>query len=60
MLVIPPCPGDPMRLAEEAIEEQKREHRPGPVKTDKKKPKRRGGIGTPPAQNRKVLSGEGN
>jgi hypothetical protein len=60
MLVIPQSPADPIRLAEDAIEELKREHRPRPVKTNKKKPKRRGAIGTPPAHNRKVLSGEEN
>jgi hypothetical protein len=49
-----------MRLAEEAIEELKREHQPRPVKTNKKKPKRGGGIGTPRAHSRKVLSGEEN
>jgi hypothetical protein len=37
MLVIPPCAADPMRLAEESIEELKRGQPPRTVKTDKKK-----------------------
>lgn len=39
MLLIPTCPADPMRLAEEAIEDLKREHPPRPVKTSKRKRK---------------------
>jgi hypothetical protein len=39
MLVIPSCPGDPMRLAEESIEELKREQPPRVVKTSKRKRK---------------------
>lgn len=60
MLEIPTCLADPMRLAEEAIEDLKRAYPPRPVKTNRKKPKRRGGIGTSRAHNRKVLSGEEN
>lgn len=47
MLVMPPSPADPMRQAGESIENLKREHPPRPVKTTKKRPKRRGGIGAP-------------
>lgn len=39
MLIIPASPADPMRLAEEAIEQLKREHPPRPVKTSKRKHK---------------------
>jgi hypothetical protein len=39
MLLIPTHPADPMRLAEEAIEELKRAHPPRPVKTGKRKRK---------------------
>jgi hypothetical protein len=39
MLLIPTCPADPMRLAEEAIERLKREPPPRPVKTSKRKRK---------------------
>lgn len=39
MLLIPAHSADPMRLAEEAIEELKREHPPRPVKTSKRKTK---------------------
>lgn len=47
MLIMPPALADPMRLAEEAIEELKRKHPPRPVKINKKKPKRSGAIGAP-------------
>lgn len=39
MLLIPTHPADPLRLAEKAIEELKREHPPRPVKTSKRKRK---------------------
>jgi hypothetical protein len=35
MLLVPPCPADPERLAEESIERLKREHPPRVVKTKK-------------------------
>ncbi len=41
MLELPACPADPFRLAEEAIEQLKREHPPRVVKTSKKKRKAR-------------------
>ena len=47
MLVIPPTPADPMRLAEEAVEDLKREHPPRPVKTSKRKKRQSGAIGAP-------------
>ena len=47
MLVMPPSPADPMRLAGEQVESLKRERPLRPVKTSRKKPKRRGGIGAP-------------
>lgn len=37
MLIIPASPADPMRLAEESMEELKREQPPRPVKTFKGK-----------------------
>ncbi|HEX7956680.1 MAG TPA: hypothetical protein VF508_07055 [Pyrinomonadaceae bacterium] len=40
MLVMPQCPGDPARLAEESIERLRREHPPRVVKTTKRKRKR--------------------
>lgn len=39
MILMPAPLGDPMRLAEEAIEQLKREHPPRPVKTSKRKRK---------------------
>lgn len=39
MLVIPPLSADPLRLAEESIENLKRAHSPGTVKTSKRKRK---------------------
>lgn len=47
MLTLPEDAADPMRLAEEAIEELRRKHPPRPVKINKKKPKRSGAIGAP-------------
>lgn len=39
MLLISTHPADPLRLAEEAIEQLRREHPPRPVKVDKRKRK---------------------
>jgi hypothetical protein len=47
MLVMPPAPADPIRLAEEQVESLKRGRTPRPVKTSRRKPERRGGIGAP-------------
>jgi hypothetical protein len=37
MLIIPPCTSDPLWLAEESVEQLKRERPPRVVKTSKKK-----------------------
>lgn len=49
MLLLPDPLGDPHRLADQAIEQLKREHPPRVVKTcrKKRKAKRGGGIGAP-------------
>lgn len=47
MLALPACTADPIRLAEDSIEQLQREHPTRLVKTRKRKPKRSGAIGAP-------------